>query len=115
MGKTIINIKLQYNNMGKAEKKIADFLLEQPKSILPLSIVDFAEVIHAVSKHLAELQEEGPVRLGIDDMIQCIVHLYDVGKDNPAIKTICLDAWDELFKNNLHDIKSLATILDNFS
>ena len=79
------------------------------------NIIDFAEVIHAVSKHLAELQEEGPVRLGIDDMIQCIVHLYDVGKDDPTVKTICLDAWDELFKNNLRDIKSLATILDNFS
>ena len=79
------------------------------------NILDFAEVIHAVSKRLAELQGDGPVRLGIDEMIRCVVHLYDVGKDIPAIKTICLDSWDELFKNNLHDIKSLATILDNFS
>lgn len=79
------------------------------------NILDFAEVIHAVSKRLAELQGDGPVRLGIDEMIRCVVHLYDVGKDIPAIKTICPDSWDELFKNNLHDIKSLATILDNFS
>lgn len=79
------------------------------------NILDFAEVIHAVSKRLAELQGDGPIRLGIDEMIRCVVHLYDVGKDVPAVKTICLDSWDELFKNNLHDIKSLATILDNFS
>ena len=56
------------------------------------NILDFAEVIHAVSKRLAELQGDGPVRLGIDEMIRCVVHLYDVGKDIPAIKTICLDS-----------------------
>jgi len=79
------------------------------------NIVDFADVIHAVSKHLAELQEDVSVRLGIEEMIRCVVNLYDGGKDNPAVRTICLDAWDELFKNNLRDFKSLATILDNLS
>ena len=79
------------------------------------NIVDFAEVIYAVVKHAAALADEGPMRVGVDEMVRCVAHLYDVGKDNPKIKTICLDTWDELFKNNLRDIKSLATILDNFN
>ena len=48
-------------------------------------------------------------------MVQCVAHLYDVGKDKPHVKTICLDAWDELYKNNLRDIQPLSTMLDNFS
>ena len=43
MEKTTVNIKVLYDSMGKAEKKIADFLLKDPKAILPLSIVDFSE------------------------------------------------------------------------
>ena len=44
-----------------------------------------------------------------------ITHLYDVGKDIPHVKTLCLDAWGELFKNNLRDIQPLSMMLDNFS
>lgn len=43
MDKTTLNIKILYNEMGKAEKKIADWLLNNPGEILPLSIVDLAE------------------------------------------------------------------------
>ncbi len=38
-----IKIKVLYNEMGKAEKRIADWLFQNPKAILSLSIVDLAE------------------------------------------------------------------------
>lgn len=79
------------------------------------NIIDFAEVIYAVIKQAAALTDEGPMRVGIDEMVRCVAHLYDVGKDDPRIKTICLDTWDELFKNNLRDIQSLAKVLDDFN
>lgn len=79
------------------------------------NIVDFAEVIHAVTKHSAEFKDNGLVRVGVDELVQCVAHLYDVGKDKPHVKTICLDAWDELYKNNLRDIQPLSIMLDNFS
>ena len=79
------------------------------------NIIDFAEVIYAVIKQAATLKEEVPMRIGVDEMVRCVAHLYDLGKDDPEIKTICLDTWDELFKNNLRDIQSLATMLDNFN
>ena len=79
------------------------------------NIIDFAEVIYAVVKQAAVLADEGPMRVGVDEMVRCVAHLYDVGKDDPRIKTICLDTWDELFKNNLRDIQSLAKMLDNFN
>lgn len=43
MNKIIVNIKVLYNDMGKAEKKAADWILAHPEELLPLSIVEFAE------------------------------------------------------------------------
>ena len=43
MDKTSLNINILYDKMGKAEKRIADWILENPGEILPLSIVDLAE------------------------------------------------------------------------
>ncbi len=43
MNTIYLNIKVMYNDMGKAEKQIANWLLENPGEILPLSIVDLAE------------------------------------------------------------------------
>lgn len=79
------------------------------------NILDFAEIIYAVIKQAATLSDDGPMRIGMDEMVRCVAHLYDVGKDKPDILTICLDTWDELFKNNLRDIQSLSTMLDNFN
>ena len=98
------------NTKTKMLVTILKFLCETDENI-----IDFAEVIYTVIKQAAALADEGPVRVGVDEMVRCVAHLYDVGKDDPRIKRICLDTWDELFKNNLRDIKSLATILDNFN
>ena len=43
MDKTTLNIKIMYDKMGKAEKRIADWLMENPGGIIPLSIVELAE------------------------------------------------------------------------
>lgn len=43
MDKTMLNIKLLYKKLGKSEKKIADWLFENPNEILSLSIVDLAD------------------------------------------------------------------------
>ena len=43
MDKTTLNIKIMYNKIGKAEKRIADWLLSNPGELLPLSIVDLAD------------------------------------------------------------------------
>lgn len=39
----MLNIKLLYKKLGKSEKKIADWLFDNPNEILPLSIVDLAD------------------------------------------------------------------------
>lgn len=43
MDKTSLSINILYDKMGQAEKRIADWLLENPGEILPLSIIDLAD------------------------------------------------------------------------
>ncbi len=43
MDRTMLNIKILYGKMGKAEKRIADWLMENPTDMIHLSIVDLAE------------------------------------------------------------------------
>ena len=43
MKKTILNTKVNYDDLSRADKRIADFLIENPGKILPLSITELAE------------------------------------------------------------------------
>lgn len=43
MNKTVLNIKIKYDSMGKAEKRIADWIMENPGELIPLSISELAE------------------------------------------------------------------------
>lgn len=43
MNRTMLQIKILYNDMGKAEKKIADWLLKNHACIIPLSISELAD------------------------------------------------------------------------
>lgn len=43
MKQTILKIKMLYPKMGKAEKKIAEWIIENPNGLIPLSITELAE------------------------------------------------------------------------
>ena len=43
MEKVSLKIKMLYDTLGKAEKKIADWIFENPGKIIPLSIVELAD------------------------------------------------------------------------
>ncbi|MBR7110314.1 MAG: MurR/RpiR family transcriptional regulator [Clostridia bacterium] len=43
MGKIILDLKIQYDSFSKSEKKIADFVMENPNAILPMYITELAE------------------------------------------------------------------------
>ena len=44
MEKTVLNIKANYDRLSKTEKKIADFLIENPGNILPLYITELSGI-----------------------------------------------------------------------
>ena len=43
MNRTLLQIKVLYETMGKSEKRIADWLFEHSGEIIPLSITELAE------------------------------------------------------------------------
>ena len=45
MKSIILNIRSEYENMGRSERKIADLLTTDPRSILPLTITEFSEKV----------------------------------------------------------------------
>lgn len=43
MNRTVLKIKVLYNDMGKSEKRVADWIMKNSTEILPLSITELAE------------------------------------------------------------------------
>lgn len=43
MGKIVLDLKIQYDSFSKSEKKIADFIMENPDNVLPMYITELAE------------------------------------------------------------------------
>lgn len=44
MSKILLDIKIHYPSFSKAEKKVADFIMENPSKILPLYITELAQI-----------------------------------------------------------------------
>ena len=77
-------------------------------------ICSFARVLEAISNSLSRMPPESSARLLITDLVKCVIRLFDKGKDDPFITEICLNIWDQLFMSNLHDIKPLSDMIDDF-
>ena len=110
MGKTTLNIKILYNDMGNAEKKIADFLIKNPSGILPLSITELAEKCGGSEATIVRFAK----RLGFDGYQQLKIaiaqenHASPVNENITALDTpydilakICDDIYCSLEKTKL--------------
>ena len=86
-----------------------DYLYESDKDIC-----SFARVINAIGNSISQMPPEGGYRFIVNDLVKCIVCMFDKGKEDPFVREICLDIWDKLFRSNLHDIKPLSDMIDDF-
>ena len=77
-------------------------------------IACFADTIKSIGSQIPQNPDDYRDRMIVEALIQCVIQLFDRGKNDPKIRVICLDIWDELFRSNLHDIKPLADMLDSF-
>lgn len=107
MEKTLLNIKLLYDKMGNAEKKIADFLLKNPNEILPLSITELAEKCGASEATLVRFSR----RLGLEGYQQLKISIAqeenvyslneNISKEDSAFQVfakVCDDVYSSLEK-----------------
>ncbi|MCR4963839.1 MAG: hypothetical protein K6B40_08215 [Firmicutes bacterium] len=77
-------------------------------------ICQFAEALKTLADSLADSPFCGYERLDVQNFVQCVVRLSDRSKDNPAIQKICLEIWDNLFKNNWQYVKPISDMIDYF-
>lgn len=78
------------------------------------TICSFAVVLKTIGNSLSQIPPEIGERLIVTDLVKCVVRLFDKGKNDPFITEICLNIWDQLFMSNLHYIKPLSDMIDDF-
>lgn len=103
MGKTLLNIQVLYDKMGKAEKKVANFLIENPQKFLSLSIKQLATVCECGEATITRFSK----RLGFEGFPQLKLALAkDVKVPEPFQKITADDSAYNVFSKVCNDIYS---------
>ncbi|MBQ3063328.1 MAG: MurR/RpiR family transcriptional regulator [Clostridia bacterium] len=101
MEKTMLNIKILYDKMGSAEKRIADWLLDNPGEIIPLSIVDLAQRCRCGEATIVRFAR----RLGFSGYQDMKISLAQEGNATGVSTTIDIaDSATEVFDKVCNDI-----------
>lgn len=101
MGKTLLDVKILYDKMGHAEKKIADFILEHPTGLVPLSITELADRCGCGEATIVRFAR----RLGFNGYQQLKISL--VQEENVPTATDCIkegDSLEEVYNKVANDV-----------
>lgn len=101
MSKTVLNIKIQYDTFSKGEKKIADFLMQNPNHILPLYITELAEKCDTSEATVVRFAK----RLGFDGYQQLKIAIAQETETRPINENITQnDSAGNIFQKVCDDI-----------
>lgn len=101
MSKTVLNIKIQYDTFSKGEKKIADFLMQNPNHILPLYITELAEKCGTSEATIVRFAK----RLGFDGYQQLKIAIAQETETRPINENITQsDSAGDIFQKVCDDI-----------
>ena len=101
MNKTLINIKALYNEMGKSEKKIADWVMLHPTEILPISISELADKSNSSEATIVRFSR----RLGFSGFQDFKISFADYSDREPVNPHITkTDSCSDIFSKVANDI-----------
>ena len=101
MNKTSLNIKILYNEMGKAERQIADWIEQNPGKIISLSIVELAEQCKCSEATIVRFSK----RLGLSGYQELKISLAsESGNINVNTNISQSDSAFEMFEKVCNDI-----------
>ena len=101
MDKISLKIKLLYESMGKAEKRIADWIFENPKKIISLSIIELAEKCKCGEATIVRFAK----RLGLNGFQELKFSLASENGGSPASTHITAsDSAYEIYEKVCNDI-----------
>ena len=92
MERTSLQIKVLYNEMGRAEKKIADWILANPGGLIPLSISELADKCSCSEATIVRFAR----RLGFDGYQALKISL--AREDNPRDISESISPSDSCFE-----------------
>ena len=87
MDKISLNIKMLYDEMGKTEKQIADWIFENPGKIISLSIVELAELCRCSEATIVRFSK----RLGLSGYQELKISLASEGGGSSISSSITAD------------------------
>ena len=101
MNKIVLDIKIRYDSFSKTEKKIADFLMQNPDEILPLYITELAERCGTSEATVVRFSK----RLGFDGYQQLKIAIAQDSDTHPVNESILhSDGAGEIFQKVCEDI-----------
>lgn len=77
-------------------------------------ICAYAPILERISKALIKVPVQYKMRLSVDNLVKCVVRLFDRGQKRPDICRISLDIFDNLFMSDLGLVHPLADMIDVF-
>ena len=101
MGKTSLKIKMLYNEMGKAERQIADWIEKNPGKIISLSIVELAEQCKCSEATIVRFSK----RLGLSGYQELKISLAsDGGESHVSTHITAEDTSFDIYEKVCNDI-----------
>lgn len=71
----------------------------------------YAEVIAATTRGL-ENNSNSTTLYFANELIRCIVRLFDQCSDDAHIRKLCLDCWDSLFRSDIFSARQLTSLIE---
>ena len=115
MNKTILLIKAKYNDLGRSEKKIADWILAHPQDIISLSISDLAESCNIGEATIVRFSRRLGLRGYQDLKITIAQETVDAGKmigDEMLPGDSCYDLFEKTCNNLFISLEYTRKVLN---
>ena len=115
MNKLALDVKIIYNTLGTAEQKVADFLLNTPERLIPLSITELAKECSAseatITRFAKKLKMDGyqQLKIAVAQEINVSPIRSDINKgDSPfdIFEKVCDDIYCSLEKTRKITVKT---------
>ena len=100
MDKVSLKIRMLYNTLGKAEKKIADWIAENPGKIISLSIMELAEQCKCSEATIVRFSK----KIGLEGYQDLKIALASEGKTTVSTTISADDSAGEMFDKVCNEI-----------
>lgn len=77
-------------------------------------ICAYAPILERISRTLVQAPVQYKLRVSVDNLVKCVVRMFDRGQNRPDIRRISLDIFDNLFMSDLATVRPMADMIDVF-